>query len=200
MEMVKVVKDISSDIAVLSKKGSTVLKDLREKNERSKMRERFWELAGSQLGNVLKVEKKEVAPKVKVPATPENVTSGLLSVIESLSKQHVGEVKDVKQALCYVCIDNTIETLNNFILSKLDESYYDKLTNFKNDFIFICYFLGNDFIPHIPSIDIKKEGMDIIINAYIHSLERTGEYIIEKIIIVKNKNISLRKIIKKFCF
>lgn len=46
-----------------------------------------------------KVEKKEVAPKVKVPATPENVTSGLLSVIESLSKQHVGEVKDVKQAL-----------------------------------------------------------------------------------------------------
>jgi pre-mRNA-splicing factor ATP-dependent RNA helicase DHX38/PRP16 len=60
MEMVKVVKDISSDIAVLSKKGSTVLKDLREKNERSKMRERFWELAGTQLGNVLKVEKKEV--------------------------------------------------------------------------------------------------------------------------------------------
>ena len=54
------VKDISSDIAVLSKKGSTVLKDLREKNERSKMRERFWELAGTQLGNVLKVEKKEV--------------------------------------------------------------------------------------------------------------------------------------------
>ena len=57
MEMVKVVKDISSDIAVLSKKGSGVLKDLREKNERSKMRERFWELAGSQIGNILKVKK-----------------------------------------------------------------------------------------------------------------------------------------------
>ena len=41
------VKDISSDIAVLSKKGSQVLKDLRERNERSKMRERFWELAGT---------------------------------------------------------------------------------------------------------------------------------------------------------
>lgn len=54
MEMVKVVKDISSDIAVLSKKGSQVLKDLRERNERSKMRERFWELAGTQIGNVLK--------------------------------------------------------------------------------------------------------------------------------------------------
>jgi chromatin remodeling complex protein RSC6 len=43
--------------------------------------------------------KAPVAPKVKVPATPENVTSELLSVIESLSKQHVCEVKDVKQAL-----------------------------------------------------------------------------------------------------
>ena len=30
MEMVQVVKDVTSDIAVLSKKGSSVLKDLRE--------------------------------------------------------------------------------------------------------------------------------------------------------------------------
>jgi len=44
-------------------------------------------------------EKKEHVPKVKVPATPENVTSGLVTIIESLSKSNVGEVKDVKQAL-----------------------------------------------------------------------------------------------------
>ena len=35
-----------------------------------------------------------------------------------------------------------------------------------NDFIFICYFLGNDFLPHIPSIDIVTGGLDQILNMY----------------------------------
>lgn len=56
---IQVVKDPTSDMAVLSKKGSSILKYFREKNDRSKMRERFWELAGSKLGKLLKIEKKE---------------------------------------------------------------------------------------------------------------------------------------------
>ena len=44
-------------MAMLAKKGSAILKNMREKNDRSKMRERFWELAGSKLGNLLKIEK-----------------------------------------------------------------------------------------------------------------------------------------------
>lgn len=46
-------------MAVVAKKGSEILKHMREKNDRSKMRERFWELAGSKLGKLLKIEKKE---------------------------------------------------------------------------------------------------------------------------------------------
>ena len=53
------VKDPTSDMVVLAKKGSEILKHMREKNDRSKMRERFWELAGSKLGKLLKIEKKE---------------------------------------------------------------------------------------------------------------------------------------------
>ena len=55
-------KDPTSDIAILAKKGSQVLKKLRETNDRSKMRERFWELAGSKLGNLLKIQKTEEQP------------------------------------------------------------------------------------------------------------------------------------------
>lgn len=53
------VKDPTSDLAILSKKGSQVVKSLREKNDRNKMRERFWELAGSRLGDLLKIQKTE---------------------------------------------------------------------------------------------------------------------------------------------
>jgi len=102
---------------------------------------------------------------------------------ENNSNEKKHPVTDVNEELCYVSIDNTINTLNNYITDKLliNQDFTDikNLNNFVNDFIFICYFLGNDFIPHIPSIDIKKEGMDLIISAYIHALERSSEYLIQ---------------------
>ena len=35
-----------------------------------------------------------------------------------------------------------------------------------NDFIFMCYFLGNDFLPHIPSLDIHQSGVEYLIIAW----------------------------------
>jgi pre-mRNA-splicing factor ATP-dependent RNA helicase DHX38/PRP16 len=57
LEAISVVRDPTSDMAILAKKGSRVLKDMRDRNDKNKMRERFWELAGSKLGNLLKIEK-----------------------------------------------------------------------------------------------------------------------------------------------
>ena len=34
------------------------------------------------------------------------------------------------------------------------------------DYIFICFFLGNDFMPHFPSVNIRTGGVDKMINAY----------------------------------
>ena len=50
--------------------------------------------------------------------------------------------------------------------------------NFTNDYIFICYFLGNDFLPHLPSIDIAMEGMETLFNAYIDVFQLLGRNII----------------------
>jgi len=35
-----------------------------------------------------------------------------------------------------------------------------------NDFIFFCFLLGNDFVPHSPSLDILEGGLDKVITIY----------------------------------
>ncbi|KAH9621043.1 hypothetical protein KSS87_010728 [Heliosperma pusillum] len=56
-EPVMPIKDPTSDMAIISRKGSTLVREIREKQSMNKSRQRFWELAGSKLGDILGVEK-----------------------------------------------------------------------------------------------------------------------------------------------
>jgi hypothetical protein len=56
-EPVMPVKDPTSDMAIIARKGSALVRETREKQNQNKSRQRFWELAGSKLGNILGVEK-----------------------------------------------------------------------------------------------------------------------------------------------
>jgi 5'-3' exonuclease len=53
-----------------------------------------------------------------------------------------------------------------------DKQKRDTSFDFCNDYIFICYFLGNDFLPHLPSVDIKISGMDMVIDSYMSVVEK----------------------------
>lgn len=35
-----------------------------------------------------------------------------------------------------------------------------------NDFIFMCFLVGNDFLPHIPSVEIIEDGIEMMIDVY----------------------------------
>ena len=56
-EPVVPIKDPTSDMAMVSKKGSRLVKLHREQAERKKASKKEWELAGSKLGNLLGIEK-----------------------------------------------------------------------------------------------------------------------------------------------
>jgi 5'-3' exoribonuclease 2 len=114
-------------------------------------------------------------------------------------QQHLNNSKDIKlsiddvsEPLSYLCIKNVIKTYNDYITNKLRdnteflepelyEEVNKKLDNanydFSKDFIILCFMLGNDFIPHLPSINIRNDGIEYITEAYCKMFELTQQLI-----------------------
>jgi 5'-3' exonuclease len=88
-------------------------------------------------------------------------------------------VEDVAQDLTYVSIKELKIALNQSIWEMIDRRSdriikLPRTINFTNDFIVICFLLGNDFMPHIQSIDIYNGGLDDILYAYVECLFETN--------------------------
>ncbi|SBT76951.1 exonuclease, putative [Plasmodium ovale] len=49
-----------------------------------------------------------------------------------------------------------------------------------DDIVFLSFLVGNDFLPHIPSIDINEGSMNDIINSYIFYIYKYANYITYK--------------------
>lgn len=58
-EMVLPVKDATSDMAMIARKGSNLMKEVRQKRDENKSRDRFWEMKGTKMGAVTGTTKKE---------------------------------------------------------------------------------------------------------------------------------------------
>jgi len=113
-------------------------------------------------------------------------------------------IDDVAEELKYVSIDLTKNCYNNQIIKILEKKLETlenseelknkvnfKTKNFINDFIFLCYLLGNDFLPHIPSIDIKKNGLDFLLDCYSEIYIKTGL----NLVFLNNRKIKINYIV-----
>ncbi|GAB0137198.1 5'-3' exoribonuclease 2 [Epichloe bromicola] len=46
-----------------------------------------------------------------------------------------------------------------------------------DDWIFMCCFVGNDFLPHLPALEIREHGIDTLTTIWRNCLPRMGGYV-----------------------
>ncbi|KAL9606629.1 MAG: hypothetical protein Q9179_000215 [Wetmoreana sp. 5 TL-2023] len=46
-----------------------------------------------------------------------------------------------------------------------------------DDWVFMCFFVGNDFLPHLPSLDIRDNGIDTLIAIWRDNIPLMGSYL-----------------------
>ncbi|KAL9044446.1 MAG: hypothetical protein Q9214_002415 [Letrouitia sp. 1 TL-2023] len=46
-----------------------------------------------------------------------------------------------------------------------------------DDWVFMCFFVGNDFLPHLPSLDIRDNGIDTLIAIWRDNIPLMGGYL-----------------------
>jgi len=79
----------------------------------------------------------------------------------------------------YIFIDNIKLFYNNLIMNKLN-IVLDREIDLIKDFIILCFFLGNDFLPHIYYLEIKNNGLDILIYSYVRVIDKYNKGIFNK--------------------
>mmetsp|Transcript_36086 Transcript_36086/g.90097 ORF Transcript_36086/g.90097 Transcript_36086/m.90097 type:complete len:1158 (+) Transcript_36086:81-3554(+) len=72
-----------------------------------------------------------------------------------------------------------VHVLREYLFKEFTESRFcsPEVFDFErliDDFIFLCFFIGNDFLPHMPSLEIREGAIDTLLDVYKGLFTRPG--------------------------
>lgn len=73
-----------------------------------------------------------------------------------------------------------VSVLREYLEAELyvpDQPFRFDLERAIDDWIFMCFFVGNDFLPHLPSLEIRENGIDTLIAIWRDNIPFMGGYL-----------------------
>lgn len=98
-----------------------------------------------------------------------SMTCGKRRIVLMREANQIGIGHDNLNRLKYVDID---------YLARCVQGEHDATMIF--DYVCICFFLGNDFLPHIPALSIKNHGLDVLYEILVAAREELSTSLIVK--------------------
>jgi 5'-3' exonuclease len=98
-------------------------------------------------------------------ASQKTLIYGLDSDLIVLSLNHLkyGDIKLLREAPAFMMQDKELHVLD---VSKLADGICEIIGDRIPDYIFMTLFLGNDFMPHFPALNLRTTGFDTLIQTY----------------------------------
>lgn len=88
------------------------------------------------------------------------------SCIHGLDADLIMLLLTLKQENLYIYREQQDEILHHYVSIDVFKKELEQLNTPIKDYIFICFMAGNDFLPHLPSIQIKFGGIEQMIDLY----------------------------------
>jgi 5'-3' exoribonuclease 2 len=73
-----------------------------------------------------------------------------------------------------------VSILREYLAAELyvpDQPFRFDLERAIDDWVFMCFFVGNDFLPHLPSLEIRENGIDTLIAIWRDNIPYMGGYL-----------------------
>jgi len=92
-------------------------------------------------------------------------------------KEDIKTIKDIEFSIIKISV------LREYLMIEFRDTEFPFGFDFErviDDFIFLCFFVGNDFLPHLPSMKIREGGIDALIYLYKQMIPLLDGYLTEK--------------------